>query len=73
MVAGPGVCERAWPEGWAGAADPAGVDAVGVFGGVAKEEAEKKTAQREAERRAEEARDLNGGSVPAPSQRAPGH
>lgn len=34
----------------------------------AKEEAEKKTAQREAE----EARGLNGGSIPAPSQRAPG-
>ncbi|RKQ36161.1 hypothetical protein [Kocuria tytonis] len=39
----------------------------------AKEEADRKTAQREAAQKAEESRDLNGGSIPAPSQRAPGH
>ena len=38
----------------------------------AKEEADKKTAQRKAAQKADESRDLNGGSIPAPSQRAPG-
>ncbi|CAL8897442.1 hypothetical protein KVA01_13770 [Kocuria varians] len=38
----------------------------------AKEEADKKTAEREAAQKADDARDLNGGSIPAPSQRAPG-
>lgn len=39
----------------------------------AKEEADKKTAEREAAQKADDARDLNGGSLPAPSQRAPGN
>lgn len=39
----------------------------------AKEGADKKTAEREAAQKADDARDLNGGSLPAPSQRAPGN
>lgn len=39
----------------------------------AKEEAAKKAAERKAAQKAAQSKNLNGGSVPAPSQRAPGH
>lgn len=38
----------------------------------AKEEAEKKAADRKAQQKAQEKENLNGGSIPAPAQRAPG-
>lgn len=39
----------------------------------AKEQAERKAAERQAAQESDRAKTLNGGSIPAPAQRAPGH
>lgn len=82
VTAAPGAAEKAEPEDilvppaqlkGSEAAEKNRKDAEERTEKRAKEQAEKKAAERKAAQEADRAETLNGGSIPAPAQRAPGH